>query len=81
VISGEGPPRAAFLVYFGERVVSGGSIASSGDFATTLLIGRERPGVYPIVVRVRGTPQVLLELSCAVPDVTPTFVPRARLLP
>jgi hypothetical protein len=81
VISGDGPPRAAFLVYFGQRVVSGGSVAQSGRFATTLIIGRERAGVYPIVVRVRGTSQVLLELSCAVPDVTPTFVPRARTLP
>jgi hypothetical protein len=81
VISGDGPPRAAYLVYFGQRVVSGGSVAPSGRFATTLLIGRERAGVYPIIVRVRGTSQVLLELSCAVPDVTPTFVPRARTLP
>ncbi|HJZ46878.1 MAG TPA: hypothetical protein VKE41_06915, partial [Roseiflexaceae bacterium] len=74
-------PRAPFLVYFGQRVVSGGSVAQSGRFAATLLIGRERAGVYSIVVRVRGTSQVLLELSCAVPDVTPTFVPRARVLP
>ena len=77
VISGDGPPRAAYLVYFGQRAVSGGSVAPSGRFATTLLIGSEHAGVYPIVVRVRGTSQVLLELSCAVPDVTPTFIPRA----
>ena len=81
VITGDGPPRAPFLVYFGQRVVSGGSVASSGRFATTLMIGSERAGVYQIVVRVRGTSQVLLETSCAVPDVTPTFVPRARTLP
>jgi hypothetical protein len=81
VISGDGPPRAAYLVYFGQRAVSGGSVAPSGRFATTLMIGRERAGVYPIVVRVRGASQVLLELSCVVPDVTPTLVPRARALP
>jgi hypothetical protein len=81
VLTGDGPAHAAFLVYFGQRVVSGGSVSSSGRFATTLLIGRERAGVYPITVRVRGTTQVLLETSCAVPDVTPTFVPRARDLP
>jgi hypothetical protein len=81
VISGDGPPRAAFLVSFGQRVVSGGSVAPSGRFASTLIIGHERAGVYPVVVRVRGTSQVLLETSCAVPDVTPTFVPRARDLP
>ncbi|HEU5097607.1 MAG TPA: hypothetical protein VFU22_01085 [Roseiflexaceae bacterium] len=81
VISGDGPPRSPFLVYFGQRVVSGGSVTSSGRFAATLIIGREHAGVYQIVVRVRGTSQVLLETSCAVPDVTPTFVPRARTLP
>jgi len=81
VITGDGPARAAFLVYFGQRVVSGGSVAPSGRFATTLIVGRERAGVYPVTVRVRGTTQVLLEISCAVPDVTPTLVPRARELP
>jgi hypothetical protein len=81
VLTGDGPPRTPFLVYFGQRVVSGGSVTSSGRFATTLMIGREHAGVYQIAVRVRGTSQVLLETSCAVPDVTPTFVPRARTLP
>ena len=81
VITGDGPARAAFLVYFGQRVVSGGSVTPSGRFATTLIVGRERAGVYPVTVRVRGTAQVLLEISCAVPDVTPTFVPRAPELP
>lgn len=81
VISGAGPARAAFLVYFGQRVVSGGSVSPSGRFATTLIIGRERAGVYPITVRVRGTTRVLLATSCAVPDVTPTLIPRRRDLP
>jgi hypothetical protein len=81
VITGDGPARAAFLVYFDQRAVSGGSVTSSGRFATTLIVGHERAGVYPVTVRVRGTAQVLLEISCAVPDVTPTLVPRARELP
>jgi len=81
VITGDGPARAAFLLYFGQRVVSGGSVSPSGRFATTLIVGRERAGVYPITVRVRGTTKVLLETSCAVPDVTPTLIPRARELP
>jgi hypothetical protein len=81
VITGDGPARAAFLLYFGQRVVSGGSVTPSGRFATTLIVGNERAGVYPVTVRVRGTAQVLLEISCAVPDVTPTLVPRARELP
>jgi hypothetical protein len=81
VLTGDGPPRAAFLVYFGQRAVSGGSVTPNGRFATTLIIGREHAGVYPITVRVRGTTKVLLATSCAVPDVTPTLIPRARDLP
>jgi hypothetical protein len=81
VITGSGPAHAAFLVYFGQRVVTGGSVTANGRFATTLIVGHERAGVYPVTVRVRGTAQVLLGISCAVPDVTPTYVPRARTLP
>ncbi|MDQ2996117.1 MAG: hypothetical protein M3R61_03535 [Chloroflexota bacterium] len=81
VITGDGPPRAAFLLYFGQRAVSGGSVAPNGRFATTLIVGRERAGVYTISVRIRGTAQVLLETSCVVPNVTPTLIPRARELP
>jgi len=66
-ISGEGPPRAAFLLYFNQRVVSGGSVAPSGHFAIPLVVGQERPGSYPVVVRIRGTTQVLRELTCEVP--------------
>jgi len=81
VITGGGPARAAFLLYFGQRVVSGGSVTPNGRFATTLVVGRERAGVYPITVRVRGSTKVLLATSCAVPNVAPTLVPRARELP
>ncbi|MEO7908827.1 MAG: hypothetical protein ABIV47_04170 [Roseiflexaceae bacterium] len=81
VITGNGPARAAFLLYFGQRVVSGGSVAPNGRFATTLIVGRERAGEYPISVRVRGSSQVLFATSCVVPNITPTLVPRARELP
>jgi hypothetical protein len=81
VLTGDGPARAPFLVYFAERVVSGGSVSPSGRFAATLIVGQERAGVYPIAVRVRGTSRALLETSCVVPNVTPTLVPRARELP
>jgi hypothetical protein len=81
VITGDGPPRAAFLLYFGERVVSGGSVAPSGHFSTKLVVGHERGGTYPVTVRVRGTSKVLREITCSVPDVTPTPLPRARELP
>lgn len=81
VITGDGPAHAAFLLYFGQRVVSGGSVSSSGRFATSLIVGHERAGIYPISVRVRGTTQALLETNCVVPDITPTLVPRAQELP
>jgi hypothetical protein len=81
VITGDGPPRAAFLLYFGERAVSGGSVTPAGRFSTRLVVGQERAGVYLVTVRVRGTSQVLREIACSVPDVTPTPLPRARELP
>jgi hypothetical protein len=81
LITGDGPPRAAFLLYFGDRVVSGGSVAPNGRFATRLVVGNERGGIYSVSVRVRGTSNVLREITCSVPDVTPTPLPRARDLP
>jgi eukaryotic-like serine/threonine-protein kinase len=52
-LSGVGPPRASYLVFFGQRAVSGGSITPNGVFQTTLRVGRERPGKYPVTVRLR----------------------------
>jgi hypothetical protein len=66
-ITGQGPPRAAFLLYFGQRVVSGGSISVDGHFSIKLVVGHERPGAYPVTVRIRGTRAVLRELTCEVP--------------
>jgi hypothetical protein len=67
LITGQGPPRAAFLLYFGQRVVGGGSVSITGSFSIPLVVGRERPGTYPVMVRVRGSEQVLRELTCEVP--------------
>ena len=67
LIIGEGPPRAAFLLYFGQRVVGGGSVSLTGSFSIPLVVGHERPGSYPVTVRVRGSEQVLRELTCEVP--------------
>jgi hypothetical protein len=78
VITGDGPPRAAFLLYFDQRPVSGGSVDPYGRFETTLIVGNERAGVYPVTVRQRGTPHVLRKLTCSVPAVTPTPLPRAK---
>ncbi|MFL5801654.1 MAG: hypothetical protein ACJ8CR_07910 [Roseiflexaceae bacterium] len=66
-IAGQGPPRAAFLLYFGQRVVSGGSVSVDGHFSIKLVVGHERPGAYLVTVRIRGTRVVLRELTCEVP--------------
>ena len=66
-IIGEGPPRSGFLLYFDERVVSGGSIEPDGTFAISVIVGDEQEGTYPVVVRERGTFRDLLELTCIVP--------------
>lgn len=78
LISGQGPPRAPFLLYFGQRAVSGGSVEPDGSFAITLLVGSERAGTYTVTVRVRGSTQVLRQLTCTVPPTTPTPLPTAR---
>jgi len=53
VITGAGPPRESFLLYFGRRAVSGGSVAPNGVYRIEMLIGPERPGEYPVSVRLR----------------------------
>jgi hypothetical protein len=71
LITGRGPPRAPFLLHFGQRVVGGGSVSLSGSFSIPLIVGRERPGSYPVMVQVRGSEQVLRELTCVVPPAVP----------
>ncbi|MFQ3683762.1 FHA domain-containing protein, partial [Roseiflexus sp.] len=53
VLTGIGPPRESFLLYFGRRAVSGGSVAPNGVYRIDMLIGPERPGEYPVSVRLR----------------------------
>jgi hypothetical protein len=71
-IAGYGPPRAAILLYFDQRIVGGGSVAPSGSFAIPLLVGKERPGIYTVTVRIRGSSQVLRAVTCEVPAASPT---------
>jgi hypothetical protein len=80
-ISGAGPPRAPILLYFGRRIVGGGSVGPDGTFSLPLQVGAERGGDYPVAVRVRGSGQVLTEFMCAVPAVTPTPLPGRRAIP
>jgi hypothetical protein len=79
-IAGAGPPRAAYLIYFGDRAVGGGSIEADGTFHARLIVGQERAGDYDVTVRVRGTQQVLRQITCSVPATTPTPLPDAGTL-
>lgn len=74
-LRGTGTPYSGFLVYFGTRAVSGGSVEVDGTFAITVVIGSERPGTYDVVVRERGNNAVLRQIECNVPYVTPTPSP------
>jgi hypothetical protein len=78
-IEGNGPARAPLLLFFGTRVVGGGSAGADGTFALPLNIGEERAGEYEVRVRVRGSDTVLRELICNVPLVTPTPLPTPRV--
>ena len=71
-IAGQGPPHTAYLLYFGERAVGGGTIEQDGTFLAKLIVGQERAGTYDVTVRVRGTGQLLRQVTCAVPALTPT---------
>jgi hypothetical protein len=54
--------------------VGGGSVNAEGRFRATLVVGRERAGDYPIMVRLRGASDVLLRFTCTVPAVTTAAV-------
>lgn len=78
-IVGEGTPRTPFLLYFGERAVSGGSVDARGHFAIALVVGNERAGNYVVTVRARGSGRLLHRLTCSVPVATPTPRPTSRV--
>jgi hypothetical protein len=79
-LTGTGPARRAFLLSFGSRAVSGGSVNAAGRFRITLVVGRERAGDYPVMVRLRGVSDVLLTFTCTVPAVTSATVPTPILV-
>ena len=97
MITGVGPPRESFLLYFGRRAVSGGSIAPNGVYRIEMLIGPERPGEYPVSVRLRLSDRPLpirtyqygaerlVNLGSIAPTATPTelmcVVPRIKPTP
>lgn len=71
-IRGKAPPRAALLIYFGQRAVGGGSARADGSFTLTLNVGEERSGSYPVQVLVRGSWEQVATLTCVVPYLSPT---------
>jgi hypothetical protein len=75
VFTGEGPPRAALLLAFEQRIVGGGSTDAGGRFRIPLAVGNERPGYYIVTVHVRGIKQVLRQWTCIVPEFAPTSAP------
>ncbi|HEU5011351.1 MAG TPA: hypothetical protein VFT66_02320 [Roseiflexaceae bacterium] len=77
-ITGTGPAGAGVLLLFDDRVVGGGTVQSNGVFSLQLNVGDEEPGVYPVVVQVRGTQQELFNKTCFVPAITPTPAPLSR---
>jgi hypothetical protein len=72
LLEGRGPPRAAILVSFGNRVVGGGSVGADGRYRVPIVVGAERAGVYRISVRVRGSRALLDRTSCQVVPEPPT---------
>jgi len=74
-ITGQGPSNAGFLLYFDERIVSGGTVRTDGTFTIGLRVGNEAAGRYLVEVRERGNRKLLKVATCDVPAVTPTALP------
>ncbi len=73
VIEGEdAPPLTPLLLFFGDRAVGGDTSDSEGRYRLRLVPGEERPGLYPVSVRVRDTRDIVDRLACEVVGATPT---------
>lgn len=68
----EAPPLTPLLLFFGDRAVGGDTSDSEGRYRLRLVPGEERPGLYPISVRVRDTRDIVDRLACEVVGATPT---------
>jgi hypothetical protein len=67
ILRGVGPPLTAFLVYFDERAVGGGTTDRQGQFSVTLGRLNESPGAHSVIVRNRNTHEILRAVTCIVP--------------
>ncbi len=80
VLQGQAPPNEALLAYLKKRSVGGGSSDRSGRYRIPLKL-RERPGIYPVEVRLRSSGAVVGRYDCYVdvpltnqPTLTPEIV-------
>lgn len=78
-LEGPAPPSEALLVTLGERAVGGGVADRNGVYRIPLR-ANERPGVYPVEVRLRGSRAVVARFTCFV-DVPLDSVPATPTLP
>jgi len=79
-LEGQAPPNEALLAYLANRSVGGGSADRAGRFRIPLRL-RERPGIYPVQVRLRAGGAVVARYECFVdvplteqPSPTPEIV-------
>lgn len=64
-LEGSTTPREALLVYLRNRPVGGGLARGDGSFSLPLR-AQERPGIYPVEVRLRSSRAVVATYSCFV---------------
>lgn len=74
-VRGRAEPSAALLAYFNDRPVGGALARPDGSYLILLSIGAERPGIYPVDIRLRDSRALVRALACEVPGVTPTPTP------
>jgi hypothetical protein len=74
-VRGQAPPREALLLFLADRPVGGGLADASGAYSLPLR-AQERPGSYPVEVRVRASKALVDRFTCFVDvpigDVTET---------
>ncbi|MBC8077324.1 MAG: hypothetical protein H7Y32_14705 [Chloroflexales bacterium] len=76
-IEGIGPPRTALLLLFDGVAIGGGTTGADGAYRIPLVVGDERPGVYPVDVVRRDNRAVIDSATCVVPSPNAPASPRA----
>jgi|GEM_PF-1379060 len=71
-LDGTAPPNTALLLFFNDRPVGGGLSSAAGTYRLRLQVGDERPGLYVVEVRERGSRALVDQFGCEVPPFTPT---------